>query len=47
LLSNKRRINVAFTRAKKKLIVIGNVEYLNKFDNIKPFLTIMRKNNWI
>ena len=47
LLKNILRMNVCFTRAKCKLIIIGNYYILEKFDSLKKYLQIIKDNNWI
>ena len=41
------RINVAFTRAKNKLIILGVKDVLTKFDNIKKYINQMEEMNAI
>lgn len=46
-LDDARRLNVAFSRAKKKLILIGNVETLtNKYSHYDPYYTTLFLNLW-
>ena len=47
LLNDWRRVNVAFTRAKKKIIVIGSINYMKDNINMKKFVEIMIKNRSI
>lgn len=47
LLQDWRRINVAFTRAKSKLIIIGSRKTLISADALNHFFDIMQNNNWI
>lgn len=47
LLQDWRRINVAFTRAKSKLIIIGSYSTLNSVDGLKYFFDIMNSHRWI
>lgn len=47
LLRDWRRVNVTFTRAKKKLIVVGSVSTLEKCALFEEFFQIFRSNNWI
>ncbi|RKF65749.1 DNA replication ATP-dependent helicase/nuclease DNA2 [Erysiphe neolycopersici] len=55
LLKDWRRINVAFTRAKTKLLVIGSRETLkgsesctsNEEEMVARFVSLMEKNNWV
>lgn len=46
LLKDWRRINVAFTRAKKKLLVIGSALTLRASEICAGFLDLMAKNGW-
>jgi len=47
LLKDWRRINVAFTRAKRKLIVLGSVSTLGNSDVCREFLELLQKQQWI
>ncbi|KAI9482549.1 AAA domain-containing protein [Zychaea mexicana] len=47
LLRDWRRINVAFTRAKSKIIIIGSSTTLSTTALFGIFLELMRTNNWI
>ena len=47
LLQDINRINVAFTRAKTKLIIIGIKNILNKFDNLKDYLNKLEEKKLI
>jgi len=47
LLDSIERMNVAFTRAKSKLICIGDYEILKNSKNLDLFLQSIIKNNWI
>ncbi|GAO46682.1 hypothetical protein G7K_0906-t1 [Saitoella complicata NRRL Y-17804] len=47
LLKDKRRINVAFTRAKSKLIVFGSRKTLQSTDLLREFFDIMDQKNWV
>lgn len=38
LIEDWRRVNVAFTRAKKKLIVIGSLKELIEINNLNKFI---------
>lgn len=47
LLRDWRRINVALTRAKHKLILIGSCDTLGHVPLLKSLLDILSSNNWI
>lgn len=47
LLRDWRRINVSFTRAKKKLVVFGSRKTLGKDQLLKRFITLMDDRHWI
>lgn len=47
LLKDWRRINVAFTRARCKLIVIGSENTLSKDEFISKFIAMCHENNWV
>eukprot|EP01016_Furgasonia_blochmanni_P009211 TRINITY_DN13820_c0_g1_i4.p1 TRINITY_DN13820_c0_g1~~TRINITY_DN13820_c0_g1_i4.p1 ORF type:complete len:198 (-),score=51.71 TRINITY_DN13820_c0_g1_i4:61-654(-) len=47
ILSNWRRINVAFTRAKKKLIVVGSIEDLKGINTMDSFIKVMQQRRWV
>ncbi|KAF7732134.1 Tripartite DNA replication factor [Apophysomyces ossiformis] len=47
LLKDWRRINVAFTRARRKLIVFGSLSTLESSSLFSDFLKLLRQNNWI
>lgn len=47
LLRDWRRINVAFTRAKSKLIVFGSRQTLHTSALFKSFLDLMASNEWV
>ncbi|KAI9033834.1 AAA domain-containing protein [Phycomyces nitens] len=47
LLKDWKRINVAMTRAKKKMILIGSESTLDTFILFKRLLAMLRANNWI
>ncbi|KAK3813079.1 MAG: AAA domain-containing protein, partial [Benniella sp.] len=47
LLKDWRRINVAFTRAKKKLVVFGSRQTLQGSAVFEQFLQLMEKQKWI
>lgn len=47
LLRDWRRINVSFTRAKKKLVVFGSQKTLNKDALLRKFFDLMAERQWI
>ena len=47
LLSDWRRINVAFTRAKMKLVVVGSQSTLSRSSVLKDFLDLMAEKAWV
>ena len=47
LLKDWRRINVAFTRARSKLIILGSKSTLSGNDLLKKFVDLMEENQWI
>ena len=47
IVNDLARINVAFTRAKNKLIILGVKDVLTKFDNIKKYINQMEEMNAI
>jgi DNA replication ATP-dependent helicase Dna2 len=42
-----RRINVSFTRAKKKLVIFGSATTMGSDKLLKSFLDLMVEKNWI
>jgi superfamily I DNA and/or RNA helicase len=44
-IQNWKRINVAMTRAKKKLLLVGNIEVLSEIGNIKKLISYFQMNN--
>lgn len=47
LLRDWRRINVAFTRAKTKLLVLGSKKTLSSNELLKQFVELMERNSWV
>ena len=48
LLQDFRRLNVAFSRAKKKMIIVGSFTTLHRgSDVLRPVLDFMRQRNWV
>ena len=47
LLTDIARINVAFTRAKTKLVVIGIIDALKAISNVGKFFQLLERNNWV
>ncbi|KAF3079521.1 Tripartite DNA replication factor [Orbilia oligospora] len=47
LLKDWRRINVAFTRAKTKLLIIGSKSTLKTNELLKKFVEMMEKREWV
>lgn len=47
LLRDWRRINVAFTRARSKLIILGSRSTLSSNDLLKDFVGLMERNSWV
>ena len=48
LLQDFRRLNVAFSRAKKKMILVGSFSTLQKgSDVMRPVLESLRQRNWV
>jgi DNA replication ATP-dependent helicase Dna2 len=47
LLTDWRRMNVSFTRAKSKLVIIGSRSTLTAVDILRRFLDLMEEKGWI
>lgn len=47
LIRDWRRINVAFTRSKSKLIIIGSELTISNDKLLLNFITFMKQNKWI
>ncbi|EJS43392.1 dna2p [Saccharomyces arboricola H-6] len=47
LLRELRRVNVAMTRAKSKLIIIGSKSTIGSVPEIKSFVNLLEERNWI
>jgi len=47
LLSDWRRLNVAFSRAKKKLFVIGDISTLAADPLLSKFISLMKRKGWV
>ena len=46
-LNSWERINVAFTRAKKKLLILGNFEDLRQVEVLKEFFKVFSEKKWV
>ena len=46
LLKDLSRINVAFTRSKSKLILVGLIECLNEIDKLKNYIDVIKREGW-
>lgn len=47
ILSDIQRINVAFTRAKRKLIIVGLFDILNQVSFLNEYMKIIQRNGWV
>lgn len=47
LLNNWKRVNVALTRAKKKLLLIGSVEKLKGLKFMNSIIVLLERKNWV
>ena len=47
LLKDWRRINVAFTRARSKLIILGSKSTLSSNELLKKFVDLMHESQWV
>lgn len=47
LLRDWRRVNVAVTRARSKLIVLGSLDTLLRAESIKDFINLMKAKKWV
>lgn len=47
LLKELRRVNVAMTRAKSKLIIIGSKSTIGSVPEIKSFVNLLEERNWV
>ena len=47
ILKDIQRINVAFTRSKSKLIIIGLLEYLETVDKLKNYMEVIKEKKWV
>lgn len=47
LLNSMRRVNVAFTRAKKKLIIIGSMKKLKEIPVMGKFIEVIERKKWV
>ena len=47
ILRDIQRVNVAFTRAKTKLILIGLISFLDQIDKLKLYMDILKDNNLV
>ena len=47
LLKEVRRVNVAMTRAKSKLIIVGSKDTITSIGGIREFMSMLEQNGWI
>ena len=47
LMKDWRRMNVAFTRARSKLIIVGSFKTLQATPSLQEFLNVMESQDWI
>jgi DNA replication ATP-dependent helicase Dna2 len=46
LLKDIARINVAFTRPKSKLIIVGLIDCLNEIEKLKNYINVIKREDW-
>ena len=47
LLNDERRLNVAFSRAKSKLIMVGSLKTMSKGEKLGVVVGVLREEGWI
>ena len=47
IMKNWRRLNVAYTRAKKKLLIVGSRNSMSQLEQLQNLLKILEQKNWI
>eukprot|EP00826_Nyctotherus_ovalis_P003914 TRINITY_DN10813_c0_g1_i2.p1 TRINITY_DN10813_c0_g1~~TRINITY_DN10813_c0_g1_i2.p1 ORF type:complete len:508 (+),score=160.99 TRINITY_DN10813_c0_g1_i2:107-1630(+) len=47
LLKDVKRINVAFTRAKSKLVIIGSLTAMENIETVKNYMKVIVKHKWV